>query len=353
MENTMNENLKYNVIECEMRNLFSYHYNNVENNKNLNLNLKELNDIKRFECELHALNHYFRPFTYYYGQKIDRFVDEINKISFYLNGVKHDILHYPNRCKFWNKFSRIQTEFPKLTTFESHEKFKEIQTTFKKEFALIHEINFLKQLQIKIFSKHELIGDFKSGYYFCYNQQSKHESRNEWDTCFSRLIHLENYNSKNVINYDILNINENNLCFFKLENNKIDVLAGKINEQLFGVYIESPKEIVKPEINIILLGESGVGKSTWINAFYNYTTYQTLAEAEKQSVPSSLIGSKFSYTDDNFENHEIRLGSDENESFIEGQSSTQTAKAYTFELNGKIVRIIDTPGLCSQYYFLI
>ena len=38
------------------------------------------------------------------------------------------------------------------------------------------------------------------------------------------------------------------------------------------------------------------------------------------------------------------MGTSENESFIQGQSSTQMAKAHEFELNDKLIRIIDTPG---------
>ena len=33
------------------------------------------------------------------------------------------------------------------------------------------------------------------------------------------------------------------------------------------------------ELNILILGEAGVGKSTWINAFVNYLTYESLDEA--------------------------------------------------------------------------
>ena len=240
MENTANGNIdiKYKVIENEMRNLFNYHYNNEENRNNLSFNLRELNDIKHFEFELNGL---IQLFSYYYEQKTDRFVDEINKLHSYLNNLKNYIIRYPKPASFWKNCYLIQTVFPKITPFECHEKFKEIQTTFNKEFVLIHEINILKQLSIKIFRKHEVIGKYYNGYYFCYNQQSKHENRNDWDTCFSRLIHLENNHLKNVINYDILNINEINLCLFKLENNKIEVLVGEINKQLFGVYIESPK----------------------------------------------------------------------------------------------------------------
>lgn len=33
------------------------------------------------------------------------------------------------------------------------------------------------------------------------------------------------------------------------------------------------------EKNLLILGETGVGKSTWINAFANFITYDTLEDA--------------------------------------------------------------------------
>ncbi|CAF4623010.1 unnamed protein product [Rotaria sp. Silwood1] len=106
-------------------------------------------------------------------------------------------------------------------------------------------------------------------------------------------------------------------------------------------------------INILLLGESGVGKSTFINALVNYLKFKTLKEAENN--PIVLIPVSFMImTGDNFEEHLVKFEgsnffSNEDHNHL-GQSVTQHCKSYVFTLTdgesrGRKLRIIDTPGI--------
>jgi hypothetical protein len=80
----------------------------------------------------------------------------------------------------------------------------------------------------------------------------------------------------------------------------------------------------------------------------NYLTYDSLEEA-KQNKLISLIGSKFTVTDENYFVKEIIVGNDENESTIEVNSATQKPRAYVLSMESKelVLRLIDTPGIAD------
>ncbi|UJR32659.1 hypothetical protein I4U23_020119 [Adineta vaga] len=104
----------------------------------------------------------------------------------------------------------------------------------------------------------------------------------------------------------------------------------------------------KTDINILLLGETGVGKSTFINAFVNYLKFETLNQAE-HGKPVVLIPVSFLLTvGDQFDEVHVRFGDvDINEDHEhEGQSVTQQCKSYVLDLNDRYrLRLIDTPGI--------
>ena len=141
---------------------------------------------------------------------------------------------------------------------------------------------------------------------------------------------------------------DNFITFFPVEKNNTD----KIN-----VSNKNPPEqeqsTTSIAINILLLGESGVGKSTFINAFVNYLNYDELKQAKRN--PIILIPVSFITTaGDDFREHIVKFGesdslSNEDHNHL-GQSVTQHCKSYVFTLNDtnyryQKIRIIDTPGI--------
>ncbi|KAE9546986.1 hypothetical protein FO519_009802, partial [Halicephalobus sp. NKZ332] len=108
------------------------------------------------------------------------------------------------------------------------------------------------------------------------------------------------------------------------------------------------------EFTILLLGMTGVGKSTFINSIANYLSYEKLSDAINKA-PHCIIPTKFTHTIRGFNGQrftELRIemrgingGDIDNEESKVGESCTKAPRSYSFVQDNIKINVIDVPGI--------
>ncbi|CAF2667624.1 unnamed protein product [Rotaria sp. Silwood2] len=313
--------------------------------------------LKNFDVIInHDLPHLLRGYLkekLYKAQKlqirmIHKYLNEVERISKLYTNTPNDLANQKLRNELQLELNNILNELSQyLKDLEPKARFIEHLKSQHFRYFNVAEYNFDITNSIESLERN-LIKDNPHVRILCSNDVLNNNNRTKFNRLCGELAAERLTNKKLRIIYA-----DFSYCSFVLPDMIILSSNNKLNKQVPQEPLAKRRAARSTEdvINILLIGETGVGKSTFINAFINYLTFNTLQQA-KSNQPVALIPVSFLITTgDNFQEHIVKFGAFDNstnEDFNHpGQSVTQYCRSYLFAVNhiiGKKLRIIDTPG---------
>ena len=294
-------------------------------------------------------------------------VSEIKQLydNDFLQQIREQLVLLRQGQDVWNNIEQIMDSDVQITIKDSIRRLNTSLDNLELKGKLIKKLendgfeycNVFK-LEIKADDKEQAVKDAllngdQNKKIFCSSDQLKQQLPGQWDSMYSELTEERKKNVQLTLIYADITY-----CPWKLDKMKIltpDKETITRHQSTMRDTSRRPKRAaplapmksIDNFINILLIGESGVGKSTFINAFANYLEFDSLEEAQKGEPVVVIPVSFLMTTNDDFDEQLVKFGeSDPNENHMSaGQSVTQHCRSYVFDLgSGKKLRIIDTPG---------
>ncbi|CAF4253422.1 unnamed protein product, partial [Rotaria socialis] len=104
------------------------------------------------------------------------------------------------------------------------------------------------------------------------------------------------------------------------------------------------------DINILLVSEAGSGKKTFINAFSNYLTYDTLDSASDGEIQVVKLFEFFIFDPTTQKEFKTSFGAS-NRNILSNDHQImlkQSCQTYNFTVAKRSLRLIDTPSMCDN-----
>ncbi|CAF1071090.1 unnamed protein product [Adineta steineri] len=315
----------YNVMK-NLKPLLDGYKNNTSNSK---LNHQWTN----FQSQFNQLSKAYDRFQKHYQEIIKKLrnnIDQTQQIEQFLSDQQYSSLKFD-----------LDTLYKSVQQFRS--KMLLIERLSHNQIQFIEVLDILSKEQtskpfyeIDCLIKSKLIKTNCDTILWYSTDQLRQQKTDEWEQIYQQLQSQKQNNTKTT---SLIYVD-----FTELEHLLPDFIIIALPEEKLSTHIPLP---LPSEISVLLLGQTGTGKSTFINAFINYLMFNTLQEAE-QGEPAVAIPVSFPLAvGDHFEEITVQFGdADPNENHEnEGRSVTQECRSYIIDLNQRLrLRLIDSPG---------